>query len=229
MSFADKVVLITGKSLTLGYDYARYLLENDAKVALCDINNFERCRSVVNEYASVFGDRRVVALQCNGTDQNQLKNVFESCIRHFQKIDIIVNSACAFDAWMGDEDNTISDTNFECVVRGIILALQYMGVPLGGQGGTVVQIVSKPNEDAMIPEYLSLRRNVSAYTKAIAKSNEGNPTYRSIKFMTLCTDSLPDNVGRNFVHILEEGKTGDCWVSENGGLPTLEPNYQWMR
>lgn len=200
----DKVALITSATSQIGKVYAKHLLQHGVKVALCDID-FEACQSSANEFANVFGDESVLALEYSIADQEKLKKAFISCINHFGRLDIVVNNTTEmrFKNVKDETNNAIMRTHhYGEVINGTLLAIEYMGAPNGGNGGTVVQTTNSTATSVVVK-----------YTQVIGDTQSSH--YLNIKFMTLNPIHVSDNVGKALIYILDQGTTGQYWIVEN--------------
>ncbi|KAL5242130.1 hypothetical protein ACI65C_009540 [Semiaphis heraclei] len=211
----NQVALITAATSKIGYTYAKHLLQNGVKVALCDVN-LKDCQTVANELTNEFGVESILALECAVTDQMQLENAFTSCINRFGRLDIVVNNTAGMQIDLSiDERDEMNDAimrvHYGGVVSGTLLAIKYMGAPNGGKGGTVVQTTCCE----------SATSNVVGYTRVIGDVRSSN--YLNIRTMALCPSprNVSDNVGKALIYILEQGCSGQYWIVENEETPRL--------
>ena len=86
----DKVVIITGASSGIGKAIALLCATKQAKLGLI-ARNKERLSEVVNLAKSYSLD--VKAAICDIRNQNQVEQTFQEFIKHFGKIDILINNA----------------------------------------------------------------------------------------------------------------------------------------
>ncbi|XP_050420824.1 15-hydroxyprostaglandin dehydrogenase [NAD(+)]-like [Adelges cooleyi] len=185
MELENQVALVTGAASGIGYAYTKYLLQNNVKVALCDIN-IKQCQSVADEFAQIYGHVSVLALQCDVTSEVVFENAFISCINHFKRLDIVVNNAGMFNETMEKWAATMN-VNYGGVVRGTMLAIKYMGAPYGGKGGTVVQTASIAafiGVANIAPMYRSTKRAVVEFTRAIGDKKTFE--HLNVRIMALC-------------------------------------------
>jgi NAD(P)-dependent dehydrogenase (short-subunit alcohol dehydrogenase family) len=86
----DKVVLITGGSRGLGLVLARELLRQGAHVAVCarDTEELERARDDLSRFGG-----SVYATPCDVTDRDRVQTMVQAVLRHFGRIDVLVNNA----------------------------------------------------------------------------------------------------------------------------------------
>ncbi|XP_050427342.1 15-hydroxyprostaglandin dehydrogenase [NAD(+)]-like isoform X1 [Adelges cooleyi] len=185
MERVNQVALVTGAASGIGYAYTKYLLQNNVKVALCDIN-IKQCQSVSNEFAQIYGRDKVLALHCDVTSDVVFESAFKLCIDHFKRLDIVVNNAGIFNETMEKWESTIN-VNYGGVVRGTMLAIKYMGRPYGGNGGTVVQtasIAAFMGNLTICPIYRSTKRAVVEFTRAIGDKKTFE--HLNVRIMVLC-------------------------------------------
>jgi 3-oxoacyl-[acyl-carrier protein] reductase len=90
MLLSHRVAVVTGGAKGIGKAIALKYAEEGCSVVIADINLLE-----ANETATqVSGlDREGLAIQCDVTDSEQVKNVVERAVHKFGKIDILVNNA----------------------------------------------------------------------------------------------------------------------------------------
>ena len=94
--FAGKCVVITGGSRGMGLVMAREFLRRGARVALLARDQQEIDRAL--EDLRLLGSRnsghdRVLGLQCDVTEENQVFEVIDRVREHFGSIDVLVNNA----------------------------------------------------------------------------------------------------------------------------------------
>ena len=85
--FQNQVAIITGAASGLGLAIATRLSSEGVKLALIDLNEEKLMRSV-SQYGS-----EVKAYVLDITDENQVEITADHILKHFGKIDILVNSA----------------------------------------------------------------------------------------------------------------------------------------
>lgn len=91
--FENKVALITGASQGIGYEAAKIFAEGGADVVIVDINEaqLQEAKTSIQETGS-----RVLALNCDVSDEKRVYEVVEEANKCFGKIDILVNNAGIF-------------------------------------------------------------------------------------------------------------------------------------
>lgn len=136
-----KVAIITGASSGLGADAARAFAGHGANVALL-ARRKEKLNQVVKEIEDAGG--KAIAIQCDVSKENDVKEAVKSVLNHFGKIDILVNNAGI--AVPGSvEDLTVEqwDTSMNVNVKGQFLMCKYV-VPIMKEQkyGRIVNIAS---------------------------------------------------------------------------------------
>lgn len=91
-----RTVLITGGSRGIGYATAKAFLERGAQVAICSLDHARLAHA--EEHLRPLGD--LFAHTADVTAPVQIHELVSKTIRHFGKIDVLVNSAGR--AWRGD-------------------------------------------------------------------------------------------------------------------------------
>ncbi len=86
----DKVVLITGACGVLGGEMARYLLTQQATVAILHYKK-EALTSTVEELRQI--SNKVTGYICNVVDESSLKRASDQIVKDFGKIDVLINAA----------------------------------------------------------------------------------------------------------------------------------------
>ena len=91
MRFKDKVVLITGSSRGVGRATALEFSKEGATVIVNYSNSEEKANSLINEIEALGSN--AIAIKCDVSEENQVKNMIEEIISKFGKLDILVNNA----------------------------------------------------------------------------------------------------------------------------------------
>ncbi|WP_100333323.1 3-hydroxybutyrate dehydrogenase [Bacillus alkalisoli] len=86
----NKVVLITGAAQGIGYEMGKIFAKNGAKVILTDINE-----SLVMEVSKSLNDGgfETLGLKCDVTDEENIKNVIETAVATYGRLDVLINNA----------------------------------------------------------------------------------------------------------------------------------------
>ena len=89
-TFRDKVVLITGGSRGLGLVLARQLADEGARVVICARDEDELRRA---EEQLVERGGRVLAVTCDVTDREQIREMVGRIHNHWGPVDVLINNA----------------------------------------------------------------------------------------------------------------------------------------
>lgn len=130
----DKVVVITGASSGLGEATARLLASEGAKVVL-GARRKERLDALVADIQSSGGE--AIALATDVTNRANVKQLIDTAVQHFGKIDVLLNNAglmplAPFERLLTDEWDETIDVNIKGVLNGIAAALPYMQAQKSG-------------------------------------------------------------------------------------------------
>ncbi|XP_043677315.1 15-hydroxyprostaglandin dehydrogenase [NAD(+)]-like [Vespula pensylvanica] len=252
MEVKGRVALVTGAASGIGKTYAIELLNQGAKVSICDINSTEG-EKLADELTVKYGKDRVIFSQCDVTDYPQFEASFQTTIAAFGHIDIVINNA----GIMNDRFWELEvDINLNGVIRGTLLAQRFMGTDKGGQGGIVVNTGSNIsiNPYVSVPIYSATKAAIVSLTRAFGDQYHVELT--GVKVMALCPSATDSNlvadvgkqllspryqdawsrdtassvpqkaehVAKALIHILSMGKSGSIWMVENGE-PPREVNF----
>ena len=88
MSFEGKVVLISGASSGIGEATALHLAQLGASLSLTGRNK-DDFKKVSEQYKS----SKVFIVPGDLTDENVVKNIIDSTIKHYGKLDVLINNA----------------------------------------------------------------------------------------------------------------------------------------
>jgi len=131
----DKVVIITGASSGMGEAAARHLAELGAVVVL-GARRADRIEKLAKDIQQT--GAQALAVEVDVTDLEQVKNLVDSAVRQFGRVDVILNNAgvmplSPMDRVNVEEWNTMIDVNIKGVLNGIAAVLPYMKEQKSGQ------------------------------------------------------------------------------------------------
>jgi len=90
--FDNKVALITGGSYGIGKAAAIRFAKGGARVAVT-ARGLKRLNETESEISNTIGEDRVIALQCDVTQEDQVIAAFQKTVEVFNQIDIVVSNA----------------------------------------------------------------------------------------------------------------------------------------
>ncbi|XP_029660587.1 uncharacterized protein LOC115234024 isoform X1 [Formica exsecta] len=102
MSFAGKVVLITGASSGIGAATAVHLAQLGASLSISGRN-----KDNLNKVAEQCGQSKPFIVTAELTDETDVKNIIDSTIKHYGKLDVLINNAGVL------ENGSIESTSLE--------------------------------------------------------------------------------------------------------------------
>ena len=108
MSLRNRVALVTGASRGIGKEIALTLGRAGARVAVTYRTNKVRAQKVVNEFKSLGTDG--LALASDVTDPVRAKEMTDAVLRHFGRLDILVNNVGDFE-WKTVVESTEEEWN----------------------------------------------------------------------------------------------------------------------
>lgn len=131
----DKVVIITGASSGMGEAAARHLAQLGAVVVL-GARRADRIEKLAKDIQQT--GAHALAVEVDVTDMEQVKNLVDSAVRQFGRVDVILNNAgvmplSPMDRVNVEEWNTMIDVNIKGVLNGIAAVLPYMKEQKSGQ------------------------------------------------------------------------------------------------
>src|SRR5919202_1385285 len=90
INLQGKVVLVTGSSRGLGFVMAQQFAKEGAQVVLCARNEqgLERARQELAQAGA-----EVLAVPCDVSNRNQVRNLVDKANNRFGRIDVLVNNA----------------------------------------------------------------------------------------------------------------------------------------
>ncbi len=89
MKLSNKVAIITGAAVGIGYAAAELFLEEGARVAICDIN----AEKIAEAADTLSAKGEVRGYACNIADKAQVDAMVAQVAKDFGRIDILVNNA----------------------------------------------------------------------------------------------------------------------------------------
>ncbi|MCW3154795.1 glucose 1-dehydrogenase [Achromobacter spanius] len=165
----DKVALVTGASKGIGAGIARQLAADGAKVIVNYASSRGGADKVVADIEAAGG--RAVAVGADVTQQADVEALVGSAIKHFGRLDIVVNNAGIYQfAKIEDTTEALYRQQFDINVLGTLLVAGAAARHLG-QGGSIINISSNvtsvlPAESAI---YTGTKGAIDAITGVLAR------------------------------------------------------------
>lgn len=177
----NKVVVITGGAVGIGFEIADKYLEKGAKVAvLLDIN--EKLGSeAVSLLTSKHGNNKADFFKCDVT--SDLEGVSKKIFDKYKTVEILVNNA-------GILDDTAARKTIEINVAALIewsmKFWEHMRKDKGGKGGTIVNLASIYGFriDQFLPIYQASKYAVMGFTRSLGHKYNHNRT--GVRVVAIC-------------------------------------------
>jgi 3-oxoacyl-[acyl-carrier protein] reductase len=165
----DKVAVVTGSGRGIGKSIAAALMQQGAKIVICDINE-ELCKNTSEELRGQGGD--VLAVSCNVTIAETIDKLVEEVMGKWGKIDILVNNAgiTRDDLFMRMSEEhwqAVIDTNLTSAFKVTKPVLKVMSKQ---RAGRIVNIASTTgvHGNAGQVNYAAAKAGLIGFTKTIA-------------------------------------------------------------
>lgn len=165
----EKVVLVTGASRGIGATIARRLASAGAKVIINYAGGKEAAGRLADEIRAQGGD--AITVQADVSKSADVKNMFDTAIAHYGKIDVLVNNAGIMLTRLvkdtTDEDFT---RQFDINVRGTFNTLREAATRLADKG-SIINFSTSVNR-IMLPgyaTYVATKSAVEQLTRVFSK------------------------------------------------------------
>jgi NAD(P)-dependent dehydrogenase (short-subunit alcohol dehydrogenase family) len=174
IDLSGKVVLLTGGSSGIGAECVRSLHAAGARVFFTHLTNSSRAQALVAQ----LGDR-VAHQRCDVADHNRLPALVQACVKHFGRIDILINNAAIFaenaftasdyEAWQQGWRRTF-DVNLFGAANLAWLVMHQMRAQ--GSGGCIINVASRAGHrgELTFADYGASKAALINLTKSIARA-----------------------------------------------------------
>lgn len=205
LSLEGKVALVTGGSRGIGASTVRLLAERGASVAFCYRQQTELAQDLANEVQKETG-RRVVALQTDVSDPEQVRWMVEQVRNTLGEIDILVNNAGVVrDSLFLRMDESKWDEVLGINLKGTFLCTKAV-VPMmvSKRWGRIINISSVVGITGNVGQtnYAAAKAALIGFTKSLAKElGSRNITVNAVApgfIITDMTAALPEEVRNRY-------------------------------
>ena len=144
-ALSGRIALVTGSAGGIGKAIARLFAEEGACVVLND-NDEERLKKTETEFHREFGKEKFITEQLDVTHAGSIQHCFNSSVRAFGGVDIVVNCAgLSISKPIGEHTEKDWDLLYNVLVKGQFLVTQAAVEIMRKQamGGDILNIVSK--------------------------------------------------------------------------------------
>ncbi|WP_108659990.1 SDR family NAD(P)-dependent oxidoreductase [Acuticoccus kandeliae] len=172
-----KVALVTGGSRGLGAAIAEALADRGADVAISYVASADKAEAVVAKLKAKGVD--AIALQSDQADMAAAKPLVDKVVRHFGRLNILVNNAAI--AVQGktvddpDLDTVNLDRQWQINVMGTVAATR-AAAPVLSDGGRIIFIGSGFSTNVAVPgaaDYAGTKAALVGYARGIARDLGG--------------------------------------------------------
>jgi len=168
-TLTNKIALVTGASRGIGATVARYLAAAGAKVVINYAGGKEAAGQLVNEIKEKGGD--AIAVQADVSKSADVKNLFDTAIAHYGKIDVLVNNAgIMITKLLKDTTDEDFSRQFDINVKGVFNTLREAATRLADNGSVIN--FSSTTTRVMMPTYatyVGTKAAVEQFTRIFAK------------------------------------------------------------
>ncbi|KAK4872357.1 hypothetical protein RN001_014386 [Aquatica leii] len=181
--FKEKIALVTGGVGGLGLEYVKTLLQRGIHgVSIVDINS-EHGKEVEENLNKEYGSNKVIFLEADVSQKDQLKSAFEASFKHWNGLDIVINNAGIM-----NEQNWEKTISVNCggIVYGTYLGFEYMGKLKGKKGGVVVNVSSVGGTESipLLPVYSATKSFVIMFSRSVGSNFYYD--HQHVKMLTVC-------------------------------------------
>jgi|SRR3989344_6520713 len=172
MKLKNKVALITGASRGIGKAIAIAFAKEGATVVVNYIKSEDKAKEVVKEIEKL--GSKAIAIGCDVSNEEEVKNMIDKTIKTFGKIDILVNNAgIVYDIPLMEKTLEQIKRTFEINFNGIFLCSKYVSEHMKKSGsGVIINISSTNGTHTLNPEsadYDASKAAVISLTKNLAE------------------------------------------------------------
>lgn len=168
-TLTNKVILVTGASRGIGAAIARKLSSEGAKIIVNYAGGKDAADQVVAEIQSKGGD--ALAVQADVSKSADVKNLFDTAIAHYGRIDVLVNNAgIMLLKTIKDTTDEEFDRQFDINVKGTFNTLREAATKLADKG-SIINFSTTVNR-VMIPTYgtyVATKSAVEQLTRVFSK------------------------------------------------------------
>ena len=204
-NLSDKIALVTGSSRGIGRAMAIRLSREGASVAVNYVSNTDSAREVVADIEAAGG--AAVALQADVAKLEDIQKLFDQCIEHFGRLDILINNAgIRISKNVADIEEAEYDRLFAINVKGTFFACQQAARRLS-DGGRIINISSAVTRMMLAGYsiYSASKGAVDQITRVLAKELGGrNITVNAVSPGPVDTDLFREGKSEEMIQLMAE-------------------------
>ncbi|XP_075969295.1 15-hydroxyprostaglandin dehydrogenase [NAD(+)]-like [Anticarsia gemmatalis] len=184
-SWASKIVVITGAATGIGAAIVRQLMEEGvSNVLILDVDA-KAGVPLQAELNSKYGKGKVVFYQCDVSDDDGFRKLFDTIKKQYGNIDVVINNA----GIMNDRLNVYKkaiDVNVTALCTGTLKGIEHMRKDKGGFGGTVINIssIAGISQSPLLPIYFATKSAVLQFSNCIGMDEYYSKT--KVRVLAIC-------------------------------------------
>lgn len=172
MKLKNKVVLITGASRGIGRATALGFAKEGAKIVVNYRNSENKAKEVVEEIKKI--NSEALAIKCDVSSENEVKNMINEVVEKFGRIDILVNNAgIVYDIPLFEKTVEQWKETLNVNLIGVFLCSKYVSkVMLKQNSGSIINIASTSGMESTCPDsadYDASKAGVISLTRNLAE------------------------------------------------------------
>tara|TARA_B100001245_G_scaffold46199_1_gene30144 strand:- start:316 stop:1095 length:780 start_codon:yes stop_codon:yes gene_type:complete len=218
MKLKDRVAIVTGGGKGIGEEICLGLSREGAKIVIAEID-IENSEEVIKKIQN--NGSEAIVIKTDVSDENSINNMVEEAIKHFGKIDILINNAGIrhikklLDHTKKDWDEMIAVnlTGPYLSCKAVIPHMIKQGKGKIVNFGSIASFMGRPDRVG----YVAAKSGVLGLTRALAV----DLTRKNINVNTICPGLISTPFNKKFA---EDPTHGEAWGKETivgrWGLPT---------
>ena len=218
MKLKDRVAIVTGGGKGIGKEICLGLSREGAKIVIAEID-IENSEEVIKKIQN--NGSEAIVIKTDVSDENSINNMVEEAIKHFGKIDILINNAGIrhikklLDHTKKDWDEMIAVnlTGPYLSCKAVIPHMIKQGKGKIVNFGSIASFMGRPDRVG----YVAAKSGVLGLTRALAV----DLTRKNINVNTICPGLISTPFNKKFA---EDPTHGEAWGKETivgrWGLPT---------
>jgi NAD(P)-dependent dehydrogenase (short-subunit alcohol dehydrogenase family) len=218
MKLKDRVAIVTGGGKGIGEEICLGLSREGAKIVIAEID-IENSQKVIKKIQN--NGSEAIVVKTNVSDENSINNMVDETIKHFGKIDILINNAGIrhikklLDHTKKDWDEMIAVnlTGPYLSCKAVIPHMIKQGKGKIVNFGSIASFMGRPDRVG----YVAAKSGVLGLTRALAV----DLTRKNINVNTICPGLISTPFNKKYA---EDPTHGEAWGKETivgrWGLPT---------
>jgi NAD(P)-dependent dehydrogenase (short-subunit alcohol dehydrogenase family) len=195
MRLTNKVAVITGGAKGIGFAYSQRFVAEGARVVMADIAD------PVDAAEKLASTDRVLGVRTDVSDFAAVQAMVEETLRHFGRVDVLVNNAAVFASLKPQRFDDIPEAEWDRVmavnVRGMWNCVRAVTPAMRAQGsGRIVNVASAivAKGTPFLLHYVTSKGAVIAMTRALARElGPDGITVNAVAPGLVLSDTVQDN------------------------------------